>query len=47
MGAVISASAISQSTIGFFLQKAALHIHMSIALCHQLCFLAGIPARGV
>ena len=47
MEAVTSPSVISQSTIRFFLWKVTPHTHMSIVLCHQLCFLAGVLAQGV
>jgi len=43
MEAVTSASVIAQNTVGFFLRKITPHICMSIVLCYQLCFLAGIP----
>ena len=47
VGAVTSASIISQNTVGFFLWKIIPYICMSIVLYHQLCFLAGVPTRGV
>ena len=47
MGAVTSPSIISQSTVGFFLWKVTPHIHISIVLCHWLCFLASILAQGM
>ena len=46
VGAVTS---LSQSTVGFFpLKGNGYPTHfLSIVLCHQLCFLAAVPARGV
>ena len=45
VGAVTSPS---QSTVGF-LRKVTVtpRMFVSIVLCHQLCFLAAVPARGV
>ena len=45
VGAVTSPS---QSTVGFFpLKGNGYPTHVCIVLCHQLCFLAAVPARGV